>query len=267
MQTVYVDVLVFLNLIIDFLLLLAVRKFLYISASNRRLLLGSAAGAAFSLTALFPEMNFFLCILAGLSEAVLIVLAAFGRCGIASFIKRVCAYYCASFIFAGVMIGVYLLFKPDGMVISNNVVYFNISPLLLIILTIVCYFILYIFNRLFKKSGALVQVYRVSVKIRGKEFAFDARVDTGCDLKEPFSGSPVIIAEKSLFEDLCLPMEGTRIIPFSSLGGEGVIRAVKGDEAYIDGKRLEESVYIGFCENIINGEIKALIPVELAGDE
>lgn len=267
MQTVYVDVLIFLNLVIDFFLLLGVRAFLSVRAAYKRLILGAAVGAAFSITALLPKINFFLCLILGLAEAAVIVFAAFGRCSVANFLKRVCAFYGGSFIFAGIMTGIYLLFEPKGIVISNNVVYFNISPLLLIILTIICYIILYIFNRLFKKQAALTEIYSVKVEIFNQLYAFNARVDTGCDLKEPFSGSPVIVAEKSLFENLSLSQENTRVIPFSSLGGEGIIRGVKAGEVYINNKRLTREVYIGICENILSGEIKALIPNDITGDD
>lgn len=267
MQTVYVDILIFLNMIIDFFLLLSVRAFLNINVTYKRVVLGSVCGSVFSLTALLPEMNFFICILTGFLSACIIVFVTFGKSSPANFIKRVCCFYCGSFIFAGIMMGIYLLFKPNGMVISNNVVYFNISPLLLIILTIICYFILYIFNRLFKKQAVLMKLYNVKVNINNQFYSFCARVDTACDLKEPFSGNPVIVAEKSLFKDLSLSEEKTRIIPFSSLGGEGIIKGIKPMEVYINNKKLNSEIYIGFCENILSGEIKALIPNDIAGDE
>ncbi|MGN0507650.1 MAG: sigma-E processing peptidase SpoIIGA, partial [Ruminococcus sp.] len=84
-----------------------------------------------------------------------------------------------------------------------------------------------------------------------------------CNVKEPFSGDYVIIAEEDLL-DRCIPNdENTRIIPFNSLGGKGILKGFKPDIIKINGVEIKD-VYIGICKNVIKGDIRALIPYEIS---
>ena len=56
MRTVYVDVLVVVNIFIDFLLLLGTGRFLQLKSKLLRLILASLLGGAQSLVALLPEI-------------------------------------------------------------------------------------------------------------------------------------------------------------------------------------------------------------------
>lgn len=265
MQTVYVDVLIFINIIIDFFILLSVKTVFNIDVTYKRLVISSIIISLFSLIALLPQINFFLNIFFNILFAVASVFICFGRCSTANFIKRVCCFFAINFIYAGIMIVVYMLFKPDKMAIINNVVYFDISPLLLIILTLCCYIILYIFKRIIGKQGIMEKICKVHIKLNDKSYCFFGKVDTGCDVKEPFSGDSVIIVEKSVFKDLKIDENNYRVIPYSSLGGEGILMGIKVQEVIIDGSKIEKDIYIGLCENILNGEIKSLIPNDIFG--
>jgi stage II sporulation protein GA (sporulation sigma-E factor processing peptidase) len=53
-----------------------------------------------------------------------------------------------------------------------------------------------------------------------------------------------------------------RVIPFGSLGGEGIIKGFLPDIVEIDGKPSQQSLYIGICENILKGDVRAIIPFE-----
>ena len=159
------------------------------------------------------------------------------------------------------MIFIYTAFKPKGMAIYNDVVYFDISPVLLIILTLICYYILWLFKRL-TKGDLSKAVCDVSIVTNGMKTEFRAVADTGCTVKEPFSSDYVIIAEKELVDNLSFDNSKIRIIPFNSLGGKGILKGYKPDSVLINGKNIQ-NVYIGICENIIKSEIKAIVPYEL----
>ena len=57
--------------------------------------------------------------------------------------------------------------------------------------------------------------------------------------------------------------ENTRIIPFGSLGGDGILKGFKPDKIKINGAEIND-VYIGICKNVIKGDIRALIPYEIS---
>lgn len=263
LRVIYVDVLIAVNVFIDFMLISCTRKFLHIKIKYIRLILGSILGGVLSLAALLPNIVFPINLFVDFLGACLIVLVSFGITNIKTFIKRVAVYFSLAFSFCGIMLAIYTAFKPKGMAIYNDVVYFNISPILLIILTLICYYILYIFQRLTKGETGC-DVCNIEVKINKNSYSFLAKVDTGCNLKEPFSGNYVIVAENVLIGNYIPSDEKSRIIPFDSLGGSGMIRGFKPDAVKIDGIQKDDSIYIGICNNTLNGDIKALIPAELA---
>jgi stage II sporulation protein GA (sporulation sigma-E factor processing peptidase) len=226
------------------------------------MILGSVIGGAFSLTALLPRLPWGLNLPIDISAAAVIIFAAFGKTRVKTFLQRTAVYFASSFSFCGIMMFVHTLFKPDGMGIYNDVVYFDVSPVLLIILTLVCYYILKIIRR-FTKGEIGKPTCVAEVEINGESESFTAVIDSGCSLKEPFSGSFVIIAEKRILHDLHPDSDKMRIIPFESLGGSGYLEGYRADSVKINGKPLPCEVYIGLCDGVLKGEIKALVPLEI----
>lgn len=262
MKNIYIDVLITVNIFIDYFLLLCTKRLLNISIKYKRIIFGSIAGGFTSLIALLPSLLFGLNILIDLLVAMLIIFISFGRCNIKTYIRRVAIFFTLSFAFCGIMIFIYLSFSPSGMGIYNDVVYFDISPVLLIILTLISYYTLKLLKKL-TKNVYTSQVCNVEVYLDEKVYNFSAKSDSGCNLKEPFSGKSVIIAEKQLFENFIPDESKIRVIPYESLGGNGIIRGFPADKVIIDKKIYENCLYIGLCENILKGDIKALIPAEI----
>lgn len=262
MRTVYIDVLITVNIFIDFFIILCTKKFLHLGTSYRRMILGSLLGGIFSLAALLPELPLGINIIFDVASAAAIVFASFGKCSVKSYIKRIAVYFIISFSFCGIMIFIYTAFKPKGLEIYNDTVYFNISPIVLIILTLACYYILKLIKRL-TKGVCGGGICNVEINLSEKSAAFSAKIDSGCNVKEPFSGDYVIIVEENMLEG-CLPDEkNMRIIPFNSLGGDGIIKGFKPDKTKINGAEIND-VYIGICKNVIKGDIRALIPYEIS---
>ena len=263
MRTVYIDVLVVVNCFIDLLLLLCVSRLLHLRTKPLRLLFASLVGGSFSLTALLPPIPFPLNVLWDGLTAALTVLTAFGRADLRRFLTRTAALVAVSFSFCGVMVFVCTVFRPKGMEIYNDVVYFNISPFVLIILTLVCYYTLLLLKR-FTKGAAGKQVCTVTLRCGGRETAFRAVIDTGYQVREPFSGEFVIIADKSCLNGLSLLNFSKRIIPFGSLGGEGILEGMRAESVQIDGRDISNRIYIGVCEGVLQGDVRAIVPYELA---
>lgn len=262
MRAVYVDVLITVNVFIDFFLILCTKKSLHLNATYKRMILGAVLGGGLSLVALVPKLSFVINIIIDIAGACIIVFTAFGKCSGLLYVKRVVVYFSFSFLFCGIMMFICSTFKPTGMAIINDVVYFNISPVVLIMLTLICYYIL----RLIKKFAGTDlggDVRNIEIVADDKKICFAAKVDTGCNLREPFSGNLVIVVEKKLLDGFSPSDSKKRIIPFSSLGGSGIIEGFLPKEIKIDGIKYTDNVYVGICENVIKGEVGALIPAEL----
>ena len=99
----------------------------------------------------------------------------------------------------------YNAFKPKGMEVYNDTVYFNISPVLLIILTLVCYYILKL-TKILTKRGNGSGVCKVEIKVNEQSYFFPAKIDTGCNLLNRFREIMSLLLNK-IFLMIMFPMK------------------------------------------------------------
>lgn len=259
-QIIYVDVLLAVNLFVNYFLLLTVAGFFHVSASRLRMVLGAAVGAFGSLMILLPELPALWSVAVKLLLSAVIVLIAFGATSRLFFLRMIGGFYLTSFGFAGLMLGLWYLAAPSGMIMKNSVLYFNVSPLLLLALTVICYGGVSLLNRLTGQRQPTALFCMVTVTAQGKSVRLTAKIDTGNSLKEPFSGYPVIVAEYDCVRELTpsgvqsylfaqagdrhrqSPQSGLRLVPFRVVGGEGVLPAFRPDEVKI--RTAKESIAV-----------------------
>ena len=264
-QTIYVDVLMAVNFFISYFLLLACAKFLALPAKRGRLAAASGLGAVFSLTVLLPEFSPALSLAAKLAMSVAIVLCAFGFGGVKRLVRNTLAFYVVNFAFAGLMVAIWYFFAPQGLVIRNSIVYFNISPVLLILLTVVCYAVVALIGRVTGRQAPKELFCRITVSRGGVACGCSARVDTGNSLREPFSNDPVVIIERETIRRV-IPPEGSlnfRLVPYDAVSGSGVLKAFRPDRLTIFyGKEVIQvsRVYIAVSETRLGGSDALLNP-------
>ena len=263
MQTIYIDTLICVNLFIDYIILFTVRKLLRINSGIIRLLLASTEGAIFTLGVFLPFYTKLFSVFYRLITAVVIVLTAFGKCNFKGLIIRTASFIGISLSFSGAVTLIWNLLKPEGIVVWGDTVYFDISPIMLILCTLISFVLLTLFDRIKEKMHPKVRVHKITV-IEGKDtFTFDSMVDTGCNLKEPFSGLPVIVAEREVI-DTVIPEKKTRIVPFNTLSGDGMLKAFKPEKIIIDGKEYKSGVYIGVSDGKLTAQTKSLMGKEIS---
>lgn len=259
MKTIYLDVLFCINFIIDYIILLTVRRFMNIRARRLRLAAGAAVGGLTSFVILLPALPSGLSLIFSLAFACLVVGAAFAPMSRGLFIKTSAAFFLISFGYCGLMIAIWLLFSPQSLVIRNSSVYIDISPLVLLVTTVFCYVILRVILRLTGRGEAAAANCILRISLGGNVREYKALIDTGSSLKEPFSGKPVIvISERLSFPDSL----GVRLVPYSSVGGEGLLRAVCPERITAvtnDGERSIDG-YIACSDNKLREGVEAIIP-------
>ena len=277
LHTIYIDILFCVNFVIDYLILLTVRRFMNISCRIRRLLSGAAVGGICSFVILLPPVSSGLSFVVSVITAILVVGASFFPLERKLFLKTTAAFFLISFAYCGVMIAVLLLFSPGNLIVRNNSVYIGISPILLVITSAVCYAVMRVFMRITSARTASAEVFSLNIIFHGRETVFRGRVDTGNDLHEPFSGEPVIVVKSSVFEDMKeyenisaeeAVRQGLRLVPYNSVGGGGTLAAFRPDEIVISEKGIKRHVngYIALCApERIASSVEALIPPELIG--
>ena len=193
--------------------------------------------------------------------AVTIMGAVFGFKNFKILAKSVAYFFVVSFLFSGIMFGMWYVFRPRGMAINNGVVYFNISPLLLIASSLVAYTVIEVTNRVLEKKENKNLICSVLVKVGERQVNFMAKVDTCNSLREPFSNLPVIVASEEVLRPV-LPQNfqaitkenevqnfenfKIRFIPFQTVSGEGLLPAFKPDIVKIKND-FEKEAYIAVC--------------------
>ena len=282
-QVLYVDILAAVSLFVNYFILTATSKFFCIKLKTSRLIWGELISIIFSMYIFLPEPAAWISFLIKLAMACAIVLTVFEIKSFKMFLKILACFYSISFAFSGIMFFVWCIWKPKGMIINNGVVYFNISPVILIFSTVIAYASIEIINRVTGKKEIKNRWCDIKVSFEGKNAVFKAKIDTCNSLKEPFSNLPVIVARSSTISSLFpeninfeLNSESNteenifkktdfkmRIVPFKTVSGEGILPAFKPDFIYIsDG--IKKQAYIAVCSNkILPRDIPALMSPEL----
>lgn len=263
-QVIYIDVLICVNLIINYFLILATSKFLYLKLKRARLILGEVLGAIYSLYILLPDYPIFVSLITRLFMAATIMGTVFGFKNFKVLLKSMVYFFVVSFLFSGIMFGMWYVFRPKGMAINNGVVYFNISPLLLIASSMIAYTVIEVTNRILEKKENKNLICSVTIKMGEREVGFTAKIDTCNFLREPFSNLPVIVVcdeviKQILPENFEFLLKGNalqnfesksdfkiRFVPFQTVAGEGLLPAFKPDAVKIKGS-FEKEAYVAVC--------------------
>ena len=248
-MVVYADILLTVNLIVDFILLKITLKILKIIPKTARLILASFTGALFSLYIFLPQSPILieLAIQFLMSGVLILICIGFGTFKL--FIRGVATLFCVTLIYAGGMIALWQLFKPSGMVINNSVVYFNISPIILIASTVAGYFLYIIFSKLFTVSSKTAKRCNLTLYALGKSVGLTAIIDTGNSLTDILSNSEIIIVDlsvaKALFGEINIekdPLLATRYrtIPCNTISGGSIMEGFRCDigEIYLEDKTI-----------------------------
>ena len=270
-MVVYADILLALNWWIDFLLLLAVRRTLGGGARPWRLAAGALLGAASCFVLFLPPLPVWLSLTVKLGAAFVMVLVAFRRRGWREYMRRVFLLFAFSAGLAGLCGGVYYFAAPQDFHVVNGVVYYAVSPLLLVALSVICYGLLWLSDHLMRRRAPSTRVFRATLVVGGDRVIFPCLYDSGNHLIEPFSGYPVMVVERGLLEPLmevpadadALPVGGGwRLIPYDTLGGGGLLPAFipRQVTVTVDGaERPLPPCYVAVCERLGRGEYRGLM--------
>lgn len=231
---VYADVLIFLNLIVNYFLLSICVKILNTKPSLFRILLSSVIGAISSLYIFLPKLNIILETLLKLITCVFMVTVCFG---FKKILKSVSVLFLITCAYGGVMFAIWIMLGPKGMVLNNSIVYFNISPLALIVFTILCYILFNVFHYLFGRTSKFAKHCSVTVFANKKSLRLEAIIDTGNSIEDIFSNSEIIIADKQKVGELFGESDKTtaqyRVLPCSTITGNDMLEGFRCDSAVV----------------------------------
>ena len=182
---VYIDLILILNFIIDFLILITISIILRRNAKLKRILLSTLVGTL-SILVLFFNMNNFVLFIFKLALSILLVLIAFGYKDIKYFFNNILYFYTTSILLGGFLyyLNIQIGYKKIGLTFINNNIKLNF-----LVVVIFSPFILYIYIRQIKELKLFYSNRKkVNVYLDDMIIELNGYVDTGNTLIEPYSG-------------------------------------------------------------------------------
>ena len=210
MTVVYIDALFLLNLIVNYLLLLAAAKLAGEPLRRLRLAAGAALGGLYAAAIFFPGMGFLTHPLCKLGAAVLMLLTGFG--GSRRLLRVTLVFFGLSCAFGGGIFAIGLL-GGRGLTLRNGVLYSVMDLRILLLSAAVCYAVLTLVFRRTARHGRR-EVLPAVLTLEGRRVAVNALVDTGNTLTDPVTGRPVMVAEGSRLSPL---LPGERVLDEKAL--------------------------------------------------
>ncbi|MCH5191096.1 MAG: sigma-E processing peptidase SpoIIGA [Oscillospiraceae bacterium] len=251
-MTVYIDILIILNILVNYFMLAAVKKISRSHTSRLRLALGALSGGVASLLIFIDSLGIIMTLLK-IAASLVMVFISFGFGSVKQFFKRALWLFFISFVFGGLVFAVYMCFGLETMIYTNGIVYFDVDMTFLVVCSAVAYALITLVSKFIDKKAPKSKEYYVTLQKNGKNISCTGFMDTGNNLREPFSGFPVIMVCSSVFRELMggdIPIEKMqgnekiRLIPISTVSGNTIIKAFRPDSVKI-GEFTTDKVYVG----------------------
>ncbi len=252
-QVIYIDVLIFLNTIITFLLLMASSRLMKIYPSPGRFVIASVLGGFSSLIILAPDMGFLLSILTKLIFSLIIVISAYNPRSVSAIAKETGYFFVVSFIFAGMMLFASSLPGISIVSYNNGTAYINLSFFSLVAACVICYAVTVILGKITKNKTADTLIFNIDITSDGKTINCSAILDTGNSLTDPFTGEGIIIADKFTLAEI-LPENikiylkkgntesAIKLIPCKTVAGSALLPCFRAEKIRINQNGLSHEI-------------------------
>lgn len=281
---VYADVLLIVNLFVNYALLLCASMIMKKHTQRLRILLGASIGAFYGLIIFLPDLPGVVEFALRIAATALIVLGTFGYKNPASFLRSFFTFFAVSFAFGGIMLVLWVTVAPMGMVYNNGAVYFDIDLAVLAVSTVVSFAVVSLIVHFTSRRAPRDSVALVKIGYKGKEAKLTALVDTGNSLCETFSGFPVVLGEAESLEKIIPDVvrefvngedvsssSEMRLVMHKTVSGTGFLPAFRPD--YIEVKSVSHNVktsevYVAVTKNnLARGEYEMILNPALFDEE
>lgn len=274
-MVIYADILLVINLFVNYFLLLITKRILRIYVRRIRILCGAFFGGLYSLIIFAPTLPLAVTVLLHIAAVGIIVLISFPTHTVKAYLKAYAAFFAVNFGFGGAMLAVWLVFRPNGMVYQNGAVYFDISMQVLLLSTVFCYILFSVFFALLKRKAPDNRLYTVILQNGDKSVHTKALLDTGNTLSDGFSDTPILIATERILHKLAteeaqaflrgdIPQVQNmsfRFIPYGTVHGSGVMRGIVIDIVSLpkEGISVQKPILVQSTEKFDTSEYEVIL--------
>ena len=294
-MTVYIDILVLENFILNLIILYATGIISKNKIKHLNLILGSLAGSIGTIIYyLIPTLDYYNIIIKILLSVLMIYISYKPDC-FKQMVRKIIFFYLTSFTFGGAAIAAIYIVNTEKINIQNGLIIGNYTLKTVIIGIIIAFMIIVLAFKLVKnKFSKKDLICNINITINQKNINTRALLDTGNCLKEPITNIPVVIVEKELLKNI-IPeeillnsekilggdlsyisekdkieyMPRLKVIPFSSIGKEnGMLLGIKADKIEVEKQNevnVENKVIVGIYDKKISKkeEYKALVGMDI----
>ena len=292
-MTIYVDIVLIENLIMNYIILFTTGIVVKLKINQIRIILASLLGAVYSIIAYTGILKIYSSFVLKIVLSILIVYIAFNPQNAKKMWKYILIFYLTSFVFGGAAFALIYIIKPQDILMRNGL-FLGTYPLKTVILSAIIGFFIIVtaFSIVKSKISKKDMFCDIEIKLNEKIIKTKAMLDTGNLLKEPITNTPVVVVEHTLLYE-CMPKEilnnlekiiggdfeklprnireeyilKLKLIPFSSLGkNNGMLLGIKPEYLKVVGEeeRVSQNVIIGIYNKSLTkkGEYRALMGME-----
>ena len=287
-MTVYLDIILLENICMNYIILLATGIINKCKISHFRILVSSVLGAIYAIITYLNIFEVYSNIIFKIILSIVMMYIAYLAKEPRKLFKELIIFYLTSFAFGGISFALLYMINPSQVKLRNGV-FVGTYPLKIVLMGgMIGFLIIIIAFRSYKGRMNKKDIYYdIKIKIADKEIDTKAIIDTGNFLKEPITGFPVVVVERSLMYDI-MPksllnnideilggnlekidepeyISRIRVIPYSSLGNKnGMLLGIKADEVIIENKVIN-NIILGIYKDSLTkmGEYRALVGLEL----
>ncbi|MDP4144661.1 MAG: sigma-E processing peptidase SpoIIGA [Bacillota bacterium] len=216
-MVIYLDAILLENFIVNTFLLSITSQTIKVKTKGLNLLISSAIGTLYVITLVYPGLKMFTSSPFKISVAVIMILILFKRKEIIFNIKCTCILVLYSMMFAGMCL--FIQMDKDITLyfggFDDQVTYKTLIIAMMTAYIILSRIIIYVKDR--KDLSNLI--YTVDIVVNNSTKKIRAFLDTGNELREPVTNLPVMVVERSVFQDMVIDEKEKYNIPFKVVSG------------------------------------------------
>ena len=214
-MTVYIDLVILLNIVLDSILLMSVSVLLGRNVTIKKIIFGSLVGSVSTLILFISITSLELLILKFILGIVMCIVT-FGYVNIKYTLNNVFYLYIVSFIIGG------------GLTLIKDYGYYNYFILIIGFIIISVLFI----KQMKKYQDNYSNYYKVDVYIKGNRYKLNGYLDTGNKLYDQYKNRPIILISKKINYNL----EDIIYVSYVSLNNESLVKCLKSDKIIVNNK-------------------------------
>ncbi len=246
-MTVYVDILIIQNIIIDYFLIKLCAKICGCEYKFLRLTVSSVLGGLFSLYIFLPKQPFYIEIPVHIFMSASLIFTAIGYKNIKQFVRLTLLLFAVTYLLGGLLLGISLFYKTENVTINNSVIYIKLSPIILIASSVIFYISVLLLRKIVSKNNSFAEKCIVTILADNTSLTLNGIIDTGNSLCDCFESREVIIISEQIGKKLTDSLQNSierryRAIPCKTISGTALLDGYRVEGATITSGKSTNSI-------------------------